>query len=400
MNGESAPIRVFLVAGEHSGDQLAAKLIPELRARADKEIEFRVVGGEMMAKEGCESLFPLSDIAVMGPAAILGRLPRIVRRVYQTVGAITQFDPDILVILDSPEFTHPVAKRVRRRRPDIPIVDYVSPSVWAWRPGRAKNMRGYIDLVLALFPFEPEVHARLGGPECSYVGHPLIERQSWIESLDAKGLSEKLGLKGGRPVLVVLPGSRTNEISRLMAPYGKTIDLLQRALGPIEVVVPTVPSHRALIGPSTGDWPVQPHVVEGETEKYQAFRLADVALAASGTVTLELALSRTPMVVAYKLEHWFSLIMRRLITAKSVVLPNLILDRNVFPEFLQESCTPEKLAGALTPLFADSPERKHQFDAMDEVDKKMQLAKGDSPSGKAAREILALIKTKDRQPRG
>lgn len=400
MNAQRDPLRIVLVAGEHSGDQLGAKLIPELRAQANRAIEFRVVGGERMAKEGCDSLFPLSDVAVMGPAAILRRLPRIIRRVYQTVGAITQFDPDILVILDSPEFTHPIAKKVRRRRPDIPIVDYVSPSVWAWRPGRAKKMRGYIDLVLALFPFEPEAHRSLGGPKCSYVGHPLIEREKWIQSLDVSELQKKLGLKGDRPVLVALPGSRTNEISRLMKPYGKTIDLLQRELGPIDVLVPTIPSLRALISPYTDDWPVQPHIVEGETKKYQAFRLANAALAASGTVTLELALSKTPMVVAYRLEHWFSQIMRRLITAKSVVLPNLILDQKMFPEFLQESCTPENLAAALTPLFSESAERKRQFDAMSAVDEKLRLSKDDTPSGKAAREILALLKTKDPRRRG
>ncbi len=393
MTSESAPIRVFLVAGEHSGDQLGAKLIPELRRQAKGEILFSVVGGEMMAEQGCPSLFPLHDVAVMGPVAIISRLPRIIRRVYQTVNEIIRFAPDVLVILDSPEFTHPIAKRVRRRRPGIPIVNYVSPSVWAWRPGRAKKMRGYVDLILALLPFETEAHRRLSGPECVYVGHPLIERQDWIQSLDASETSRKLNLKGGLPVLVVLPGSRPNEVTRLMEPFGKAIGLLQRSAGPIEVVVPAVNSVRTLIESYATRWPVRPHIIEGEREKFQSFRLARAALAASGTVTLELALSGTPMIVAYKVEGWFSQIMRRLITASSAVLPNLVLGEKAFPEFIQEHCTPENLAGALLPLLKDSPERKGQLAAMQSLGEKMRLPTGQIPSGEAARHILGKIKS-------
>ena len=168
-------LRIWLVAGEESGDQLGAKLMGALRAAlGPAPVTFEGVGGEAMAAQGLRTLFPLSDIAVMGIGAVVARLPSLVQRVYRTVDAIVQGGPDAVVIIDSPEFTHAVAKRVRRRLPALPIVNYVSPSVWAWRPGRARKMRAYVDHVLALKPFEPDAHRRLGGPPCTYVGHPLI----------------------------------------------------------------------------------------------------------------------------------------------------------------------------------------------------------------------------------
>ncbi len=220
--------RLFVVAGEHSGDALGAKLMATLNARHKGRIRYLGVGGEGMEKQGLVSQFPISDVAVMGLTSIIPRLPRIVSRVYRTVDAAIAAEPNAVIIIDSPEFTHPIAKRIRRRRPDIPIIDYVSPTVWAWRPGRARRMRRYIDHVLALLPFEPEVHTRLGGPPCSYVGHPLIERKAWLDTLDAAPLASLLGLTPGRPVVVVLPGSRRSEVSRLMEPFGEAIRLLGR----------------------------------------------------------------------------------------------------------------------------------------------------------------------------
>ena len=169
------PLKVFLVVGEESGDQLGARLMAALR-RQDETIAFGGVGGDRMAGEGFASLFPLHDIAVMGIGPVLRRLPTILRRIRETVAAVVAARPDVLVIIDSPDFTHRVARQVRARLPDLPVVDYVSPSVWAWRPGRARRMAAYVDRLLALLPFEPAIHARLGGPATSYVGHPLIDR--------------------------------------------------------------------------------------------------------------------------------------------------------------------------------------------------------------------------------
>jgi len=250
------PLRLFLVAGEHSGDQLGGKLIPALRALAGREIEIAGVGGEAMAAEGCVSLFPLSDVAVMGPLAILARLRTIIRRVYQSVDAAIAMKPDALVILDSPEFTHPIARRVKRRLPGIPVIDYVSPSIWAWRPGRARKMRRYIDHVLAILPFEPAAHEKLGGPDCSYVGHPLIERLDWIRSRKPSELSASLGLKADRPVIAVLPGSRSNEVRRVMDAYGGALGRVMDAAGPLNVIVPVMPGVEELIRNAVTAWPL------------------------------------------------------------------------------------------------------------------------------------------------
>jgi lipid-A-disaccharide synthase len=307
-----------------------------------------------MAAAGLDSLFPLAEVAVMGPLSILQRLPRIARRIYQTVDAAVAAEPDVVVIIDSPEFTHPIARRIRRRRPEIPIIDYVSPTVWAWRPGRAGVMRSYVDHVLALLPFEPDAHARLGGPPCSYVGHPLIERADWLAALDPAPLAGRLGVAAGEPVLVILPGSRSSEVGRLMGPFGDTVRRLREQGASPRLVLPAVAHLRADIERAAKAWQVRVDIIAGEADKFRAFKLARAGLAASGTVTLELGLAGTPMVVAYKVDPVATLV-RYLISTDTVVLTNLVLGEKVIPEFLQENCTPEALAGALMPLLSGTP---------------------------------------------
>ena len=364
MNGlsQSEPGRIrapklFIVAGEHSGDALGEKLMAALTQLTGGHALFSGVGGAGMERQGLTSLFPLHEVAVMGPLSILVHLPRLVRRVHDTVAAAIAAGPDAVIIIDAPEFTHPIAKRIRKRRPDIPIIDYVSPSVWAWRPGRATKMRSYIDHVLALLPFEPAAHERLGGPACTYVGHPLIERLEAMRAIDTKPLSAKLGLDPARPVLVVLPGSRASEIGRLIGPFGEVLAQLRASGLKPEVIVPVVASARARVVKGLEKWPVKPHLVEGEDEKFASFRLATAALAASGTVTLELALCRVPSVVGYRVDPIAAPVLRRALKLPSVVLPNLIAGHNIYPEFHQEACTAKNLAAALAPLFSQTPER-------------------------------------------
>ncbi len=385
-----AEVRIFLVAGEHSGDALGAGLMRRLREMTGGRVTFQGVGGDLMEAQGLASLFPLSDVAVMGPAAIIPKLPTILRRVYGTVGAAVRAAPHALVIIDSPEFTHPIAKRFRRRLPDVPIVDYVSPSVWAWRPGRAARMRGYVDHVLALLPFEPDVHRRLGGPPCSYVGHPLIEKQPWIAALEAEPLARRLGLDRARPILVILPGSRRSEVRLLMQPFGEAIATLA-AKGPApQVLLPVVESVRHLVEPAVQSWSVKPHLVEGEADKFAAFKLADAALAASGTVTLELALAGTPMVVAYKVDG-FARHLRFLVKAPSIVLANLVLGENVFPELIQEECAGEPLAAALRDVVSPGPVRERQLAGLARIPERMLLPRG-TPSEAAAGIVLDLAR--------
>jgi lipid-A-disaccharide synthase len=385
---EEKPLTIWIVSGEESGDQLGAKLMRALKGRLGPDrLHFGGVGGHAMAQAGLESLFPLEDIAVMGISAVIARLPTILKRIDLTADAVVKANPDALIIIDSPDFTHRVAKAVRRRAAHIPIVDYVSPSVWAWRPGRAAKMRAYIDHLLALLPFEPEAHRRLGGPPTTYVGHPLIERLDEIRpTCGAKDLA------GDRPLkLLILPGSRRSEVSRLMAPFGEALTLLrQRSPRPFEVTVPAVPHLAQEIEAHAKAWSVNPRIVQGEAAKWAAFREADAALAASGTVTLELGLSGVPMVVAYRVSK-IEEVLKYLIKAPSIVLTNLVLAENVIPELIQWDCTPEKLAGSLLPLFSDTPERRRQIEAFGRMDELMRIG-DEAPSERAARIVMEVLR--------
>jgi lipid-A-disaccharide synthase len=374
---------VFLVAGEPSGDQLGFKLMRALRA-ADPAISLRGVGGPAMEREGLRSLFSMDDISVMGFLPVVRRLPLLLRRIRETADAVIADPPGALVIIDSPDFTHRVARRVRKALPDLPILDYVSPSVWAWRPGRARKMRAYVDEVLALLPFEPEAHARLGGPPCVYVGHPLIERLA-----ELRGARD--AARSGPPLVVALPGSRRSEVERLMDDFGAALALVAARCGPIDVVLPTLPHVEALVREKARLWPLPPRIVLGEAEKFASFAQARAALAASGTVTLELALAQTPMVVAYRVSALEAALARRLVSAPSIVLPNLVLGANAIPELLQEDCTPQRLADALAPLIAGGPARDAQVAALARLDGLMRLPGDEAPSAVAARETLRLI---------
>jgi lipid-A-disaccharide synthase len=393
--GAGVARKIFLIATEESGDRLGAHLMKVLRQRLGGAVLFEGVGGQSMAREGLASLFPIEELSIIGFAAVVKQLPKILRLIRRTADAATQASPDILVIIDSPDFTHRVARRVRTRDPSIPIVDYVSPSVWAWRPGRARAMCGYVDHVLALLPFEPEAYRKLRGPPCSYVGHPLTEQ---IGSL-RPGIDEQRRRDAQPPVLLVLPGSRRSEIGHHMAVFGRTLGLLQAEGVPFEPILPTMPHLREAVAAGLKDWPVQPRVVIGEQEKRAAFRIARAALAKSGTVTLELALAGVPMIAAYRtgaLEAW---ILLRAISANSVILANLVVGDNVVPEFLQQDCTPAKLAGALREILGDAPLRRRQIEAFAGIDAIMST--GDQPpSVRAADIVLAMLRKFRRSDQG
>lgn len=379
-------LRLFIVAGEHSGDALGGKLMVAIRKMVARPVHFEGIGGPHMAAEGLATIFPLADVAVMGPLAILAALPRLIRRINQAAAAGVAMRPDALVIIDSPEFTHPIARRIRKRLPHVPVIDYVSPSVWAWRPGRAARMRAYVDHVLALLPFEPEVHARLGGPPCTYVGHPLIERLPDITTADAESLRARLGLDLARKTIVVLPGSRGSEVERLMQPFGEGLALLETRVGPLNLVIPAVDHVKELIEARSEGWATRPHIVSGEEAKLQAFAVADAALAASGTVTLELALAGTPMIVAYRVDALAQLL-GFLVKTPHFALSNLVLGERAFPELMQDDCTPAKLAAALVALLTDEPTIAAQRTALARLPGIMQLESG-TPSDAAAAIVL------------
>ena len=384
--------RIFLIATEESGDRLGAALMKVLRERLGDAVEFEGVGGRAMAKEGLATLFPIEELSIVGLAAVVAQLPKILRLIRRTTEAALAAAPDVLVIIDSPDFTHRVARRVRARDPTIPIVDYVSPSVWAWRQGRARAMRRYVDHVLALLPFEPAAYQRLQGPPCSYVGHPLTDQLASLRPNTA----EQERRDGKPPVLLVLPGSRRSEVRHHLATFGQALGQLRAQDVKFELMLPTMPHLLDTVRAGVADWPVVPTIVMGEAEKRAAFRSARAALAKSGTVTLELALSGVPMVTAYRVGAAEAFILRRAIKVQSVILANLVIGEEVIPEFLQENCTPENLAQALRDMLADTPQRQRQIEAFKTIDAIMSTGK-EPPSVRAADIVLATMRKGSRR---
>ncbi|WP_305987405.1 lipid-A-disaccharide synthase [Roseibium sp. MMSF_3544] len=394
MSGEMPTI--CLVAGEESGDLLGSELMKALNARLGEGVRYCGVGGERMTSLGLTSFFEMSDVSVMGISAVLARLPLIVRRVYQTVDATVAANPAVLVIIDSPDFTHNVAKRVRKRAPHIPIVGYVSPSVWAWRPGRARKMSAYVDELLALLPFEPDVHRKLGGPTTHYVGHPLSENADALRPV----AGERKPVDEDDKVLLVLPGSRRSEIDRLLDVFGETIAQVKKDLPEIRVVLPAVSHLEGRIRDGVATWPGETEIVTGLDAKHAAFRKAHAALAASGTVSLELSLSGVPMVVAYKVDWFFRRIKElnrvfKFASVDSFVLPNIILGKKAIPEFLDDEVQPDVLAGHLVNLLSDSEERRLQLSDLSRLDDVMRLPDGHSQRDAAADVVLKVLKTAD-----
>jgi lipid-A-disaccharide synthase len=379
--------KIVLIATEESGDRLGAHLMKVLRQRLGDAVVFEGVGGRAMAKEGLKSLFPIEELSIIGFSAVIKQLPKLLRLIRETVAAVLCAAPDMLVIIDSPDFTHRVARRVRAKNPAIPIVNYVSPSVWAWRPGRARAMLAYVDHVLALLPFEPDEYRRLRGPPCSYVGHPLTEQLSSLRP----NADEKARREAAPPVLLVLPGSRRSEIRQHMAVFGEALAKLQAAGKTFELILPTMPHLVEAVTEGVQSWKVTPTIVVGEQEKRAAFRIAGAALAKSGTVTLELALAKVPMVTAYRTGALEAFIVRRAAIVTTVILANLVVGENVVPEFLQENCTPEKLAGALGEVLGHTPMRLRQLDAFARIDGIMSTGT-EQPSVRAADIVLATMR--------
>jgi lipid-A-disaccharide synthase len=379
-------LEIFLVAAEESGDRLGGALIRALRQRASVPVHISGVGGREMIAEGLDSLLPIDDFSIIGFAAIPRRLPRILHHMVKTVRAVLKRRPHALVIIDSPGYTLWVARFVHRFNRSIPIIDYVSPSVWAWRSGRARSMSRYIDHVLALLPFEPGVHRRLGGPPCSYVGHPLIEEVTHLRPDEAEAARRR----ADPPVVLAMPGSRSGEVARLAGIFGEALALVQERVGPIEVVVPTVAHLVKQVTGATAAWPVRPRIVVDPVEKQAAIRIARAALAKSGTTTLELAVAGVPMVAAYKVSDLEARVIRRLVRVPSFILANLVIGENIVPELMQDECTPERLAETLVPLIGDTPQRRRQVDAFSWLDTIMEIGSR-APAARAADIVLGSI---------
>ena len=382
----SRGLQIALVAGEHSGDQLGFRLMGALRQALKGKVGFFGVGGEAMEAEGLQSEFPISDIAVMGIMPVLARLPTLIARIRQTAEAIVAARPDALVIIDSPDFTHRVARRVRKAMPDLPIVDFVSPSVWAWRPGRAKAMRAYINCVLALLPFEPQAYVRLGGPRCVYVGHPLIER---LDDLRPNP-DEARRRVAEPPLVVVLPGSRRSEIRRLMHDFGAALQII-RELGrthhgcsaDVAACRRRGARARGALAAGAADRARRGAEIRGVSKC--ARRACGVGHCHPRTRARWRADGR-------RLQSWpYRGAAKYLIKVPSILLPNLILGERAIPEKVQRDCTPAALGAAMTDLVRDGPQRQAQLEALARLDQFMRLPDGLTPSEKAAGVVLETI---------
>ena len=388
-------MRAFVIAGEASGDALGAALMEGLRARLP-EIAFAGVGGPGMAAQGLESLFPMAELSVMGLAEILPKYRQLQRRIRETAEAVIAARPDVLIGIDSPDFCLRVARRVRAARPDLPVVHYVAPSVWAWRPGRARRMAEVVDHVLALLPFEPP-YMRAAGMSCDFVGHPVVSAPR-ASAAQAAAFRAAHAIAPEAPLVLGLPGSRRGEIDRLAPRFGATLDHVRRAHPDLRVVVPTVAATQETARAKAAGWPGAPVVLKAEAaDKHAAFAAADAALAASGTVSLELAAAGVPMVIGYDMAPLTRFLMARMLRIDTVTLVNLVSETRAVPEFLGRECRAERMAPALAALLRDGPERAAQRAAMAETMARLGRD-GPPPGRRAADSVLEFLGKRDVAP--
>ncbi len=373
-------LRLFLLAGEPSGDRLGAALMAGLR-RLHPDIAFHGIGGPLMQAEGLDSLFPMEELAVMGIAEVLPNYFHLKRRIRQTAEAVLAWQPAALITIDSPDFSFRVAKIVKAARPELRTIHYVAPSVWAWRPGRAAKMARYIDHVLALLPFEPP-YMTAAGMSCDFVGHPVV-----AEALAPPQEAAAMRAEGPGPLLLALPGSRRSEVARLAPVFGGVVAALQAAHPGLRVALPTVRGVAGLVGELTAGWAVAPEILTDPARKRAAFAAADVALAASGTVSLELAANGCPMVIAYDMAPLTLWLMRRMARIDTVTLVNLVSDSRVVPEFIGERCRPDLIAPAVQAVLDDPTAQAHAMQLTME-----RLGKGgEAPGLRAARSVLSVL---------
>ncbi len=385
-------MNIFVIAGEPSGDKLGGALMQGLRT-LEPDVIFDGVGGPLMQAQGLTSRFDMSELSVMGIAEVLPKYRSLMRRINETAAAVVNTVPDVLVTIDSPDFCLRVARRVKAANPNIRTAHYVAPTVWAWRPGRAAKMAQMVDQVLALFPFEPP-YMEAAGMVCNFVGHPVVAEPVATDA-DAMAFRERHGI-GDAPCLLVLPGSRRGEVGRLAPIFAEALRLVLAARPEIRVVLPAASSVAALVAELTRDWPGAPIIldprgqtVEAEaTERRAAFRAANLALAASGTVSLELAAAGTPMVIAYDMNWLSRQLVTRMLQVDTVTLVNLVSDTRVVPEFLGANCMPKAIATSLLQVMAD-PDTQREAMALT----MQRLGQGgEAPGLRAARAVLDRIR--------
>lgn len=402
MTTETRPLRIALVAGEPSGDALGAGLMRALQQETDGRVAFVGVGGAQMEALGLTSLFPIQDLSVMGLIEILPRARLLLRRIDQTARFLTADPPDIVVTIDSPGFTRRVAQRLAVR--SFPLVHYVAPTVWAWRPGRARRLAELYDHLLVLLPFEAPYFEAVG-LRTTFVGHPAVEtvgraRDAELQAeADENGFRERYAIAPHRRLLAVLPGSRKGEVTRLLPIFIEVLKDLKSQGFDLHLLLPTVETVANMVKAAAPDLPFPATVLETAGDRYAAMVVAQAALAASGTATLELGLAGTPTVLAYKVNPLTASILRRLIRTPYAGLVNILLQREIMPEFLQENCRADLIAPVLGKLLSDPAARQNQIDGCKAVAAQLGGDEELPPSLRAARAVLAAAAPRLSAPR-
>ena len=376
---------IFLVAGEPSGDQLGARLMAALRGETGGKVRFAGVGGPRMAEQGLESLFPIDELAVMGLIEVIPKIPLVWRRIRQTAAAARVARPAALVTIDAPSFTLEVSQRLKGE--GFPLVHYVAPSVWAWKAWRAERMARYLDHLLALLPFEPPYFER-HGLATTVVGHPAVEAPA--RTPDPAAFRRRLGIADDATLVSVLPGSRRGEVRRHEPVMAGALALLKARFPKLHVLAPTVPTVAAEIEARAKAWPVPSSVLRESGDKFEAFAASQAAMATSGTIAVELAMAELPATILYRVGPVTAVLGRALLKIKFASLINLLLDRAVQIELLQEDCTAERVAETVAALVADE-ERRAAYVAGCREATAMMGRGGEAPSRRAARAILSLI---------
>jgi lipid-A-disaccharide synthase len=377
---------IYVIAGEPSGDFLGGRLMAALIIEKDNQLKFRGVGGQDMTSQGLISLFPMSDLSVMGIMEVVPKIPKLLGRISEVVKDIIDKKPDVVITIDAPDFCFRVAKRLKGKR--IPVIHYVAPTVWAWRQGRAAKIAKFLDHIFCLFPFEPPYFER-EGLSATFIGHSIIETAA--TSANGNKFRTAYGISPYTPVLAILPGSRIGEVNRHLPVFKETIIKLQTTIPNIELISITTNHIAEAVKAELNSWPIKSIIIETNSKKYDAMAAANVALAASGTVTLELAVVGTPSIVIYQVNALTAFIAKFLVSTKYVSLINILLDQEITPEMLIDNCKAKVLVPEILNLLQSSKAQEKQKSAFKTAIKMLSPLDAQSPSQKAAQTIIKLI---------
>jgi len=381
-------MHIFLLAGEASGDALGGKLMQSLQQKQSNNIRFSGVGGPRMSEKGLTSIFPMEELSLIGFVEIIPHIPHLLKRIDLVVDTILEQKPDVVVTIDAPAFNKRVAKKLRKKGCTIPLVHYVAPTVWAYKPKRAEKMAKLFDHLLVILPFEPPFFEK-EGLATTYIGHPIVEES--VSDGDGHSFRDQHNIPPESPTICIMPGSRNGELKRLLPVISNTVDIVQDKFSDLHVIILATSRFEKRLQEETTSWSAPVTVTSNISDRANAIAACDIALAKSGTGTLELAIAKLPMVVMYKVNPISAWMLKRMIRVPYVNLINLVLNQPAIPELLQENCTAEKLSASLLKLLDSAEAQEEQKQAMHQAMTQMGYNQSPAPSDRAADAILNII---------